>query len=507
MKISIGLLLCLLFMVSSSFAAEFTVDDDGGYDYVSLADCVNHASGGDTCTVYDGTYAGFTWSSSGSPGAWITVIAADGHSPVVDGGIGFDDVDYLRIEGLTLKSLSTASYTGPKCNHLKILNNSFSGAGNSGIAISLRGDDILISGNTFDDFGNDIVRQFGQRWTIRNNTVIDETEFAPQHMDFWQTFCGGAAPDELVGSFGLIENNVWIDVSGGNTHFVLGNATSSCGIPITNMIIRHNIAARSGTAFVVLDTNAQSPGTSKNVVYNNSFCNLYPDGTIPTWLDYITMTGSTDSSGINNLFYRAMDYGRTRGFLWASGGRQAYNLYYDPDHTMTFTSPAAAETGAVKNKDPLLADPDRNDFSLDPDSPARDTGGPLTAVAASDSGAGTSLVVEKAEFFQPGWGGVEADWIAVGSLDNVAQIVSIDYDADTIILAGSLARSDGDPVYLYKDSDGTPVLNGAAPDIGAIEYGTDGVRDNSGGGGNDAGSSDGTADNGGSGCFVRMLLR
>ena len=267
------------------------------------------------------------------------------------------------------------------------------------------------------------------------------------------------------------------------------------------MIIRHNISARSGTAFVILDTNGQSPGTSKNVVYNNSFCNLYPASTIPTWLDYITMNGSTDSSGINNLFYRAMDYGNAQGFLWASGGQQAYNLYYDPDHIMTFTSPATTETGAVKNQDPLLVDPARNDFSLDQNSPARDTGGPLTAVANSDSGAGTSLMVEKAEFFQPGWGGAKADWIAVGNVNNVAQIVSIDYDANTITLASPLARSDGDPVYLYKDSDGTQVLNGPAPDIGAIEYGTDVDRDNSGN------SSDGGADDGGGGCFTQVLLR
>jgi len=51
----------------------------------------------------------------------------------------------------------------------------------------------------------------------------------------------------------------------------------------------------------------------------------------------------------------------------------------------------------------------------------------------------------------------------------VAQIASINYPTDTVTLAFSLSRNDGDPVWLYRDSDGTLVLQGSAPDIGAVE--------------------------------------
>ena len=121
------------------------------------------------------------------------------------------------------------------------------------------------------------------------------------------------------------------------------------------------------------------------------------------------------------------------------------------------------------NQDPLFADSSSGNFTLQSGSPAIDAGGGLTLVHATDIGSGTSLVLEDAHFFQPGWGGTEADAIAVGTLDNTVQITSIDYDTDTITLANTISRNDGDPVWLFKDSRETPVLLGCAPDIGALE--------------------------------------
>ena len=48
------------------------------------------------------------------------------------------------------------------------------------------------------------------------------------------------------------------------------------------------------------------------------------------------------------------------------------------------------------------------DLHLQAGSPAVDAGGPLTTVAAADSGSGTSLVVDDATYFQPGWAGTLA---------------------------------------------------------------------------------------------------
>jgi hypothetical protein len=65
---------------------------------------------------------------------------------------------------------------------------------------------------------------------------------------------------------------------------------------------------------------------------------------------------------------------------------------------------------------------------------------------------------------------VQADWIAVGSVENVVQITSINYTTNTITLSYSISRNDNDPVWLYKKSDGRRVLFGSAPDAGATEF-------------------------------------
>lgn len=113
-------------------------------------------------------------------------------------------------------------------------------------------------------------------------------------------------------------------------------------------------------------------------------------------------------------------------------------------------------------------------FVLQSASPAIDKGGALTAVAATDPGSGTILVVADSLFFQDGTyapsGTVQADWIAVGTVGNIVQIASIDHSTNTITLANSISRKSGDPVWLYKKSDGIMVLYGSAPDAGAFEY-------------------------------------
>jgi len=65
---------------------------------------------------------------------------------------------------------------------------------------------------------------------------------------------------------------------------------------------------------------------------------------------------------------------------------------------------------------------------------------------------------------------IEADWIAVGNVNNAVQISSIDYDTNTITLASPITWNDNDSIWLYKKSDGEVVLSGSAPDIGAYEY-------------------------------------
>jgi hypothetical protein len=93
-----------------------------------------------------------------------------------------------------------------------------------------------------------------------------------------------------------------------------------------------------------------------------------------------------------------------------------------------------------------------------------------------------TLVVDDGDawYFQDGtWGSnltrtagvMFPDWIAVGTVSNVAQISSINYATHTITLASPLTWADNANVWLYKKSDGVLTLVGAAPDYGAHECG------------------------------------
>ena len=62
------------------------------------------------------------------------------------------------------------------------------------------------------------------------------------------------------------------------------------------------------------------------------------------------------------------------------------------------------------------------------------------------------------------------DWIAIGTVTNTVQISSVNYSTNTITLASPVTWNNGDPIWLYKKSDGFVVLVGAAPDYGASEY-------------------------------------
>ena len=80
-------------------------------------------------------------------------------------------------------------------------------------------------------------------------------------------------------------------------------------------------------------------------------------------------------------------------------------------------------------------------------------------------------------YFQDGsWGSslsnIQADILAIGGVttSDTAKISSINYATNTITLTTAKTWSNNDNIYLWADSDGTQVLYGDAPDIGASEY-------------------------------------
>jgi hypothetical protein len=113
-------------------------------------------------------------------------------------------------------------------------------------------------------------------------------------------------------------------------------------------------------------------------------------------------------------------------------------------------------------------------LALKSNSPCIDKGTYLTL--ANNAGKNSKkLIVSDSKFFQDGSIGsilsnVQADWIAIGKVNNVVKVASIEYSKNIIYLESPMTWSDESPIWLYKKSDGKRVLFGNAPDVGAYEY-------------------------------------
>ena len=114
-------------------------------------------------------------------------------------------------------------------------------------------------------------------------------------------------------------------------------------------------------------------------------------------------------------------------------------------------------TGNIETE-PSFTDPGNGDYTLSPDSPLIDAGGPLTH--AITGGEGTILKVEDALYFSDGCGLIEPDVIRIGSMR--AEIDAIDYETNTITLKSGVSWQSDASVYLD--------FSGDAPDIGYYEY-------------------------------------
>ena len=174
---------------------------------------------------------------------------------------------------------------------------------------------------------------------------------------------------------------------------------------------------------------------------------------------------------------------------WCTSNQPGCSGYGDPKFTNPdVTNPLSQNLISSAHGYAATALPD---LTLQSSSPAIDRGTSLTTATNSGSNS-TVLTVADALYFQDGtWGSslarasaglggtFQADWIAIGTVSNVVQISSITYGtynnpAGTITLASPMTWSNGAPIWLYKKSDGTQVLYGAAPDMGASEYGSGG---------------------------------
>jgi hypothetical protein len=331
--------------------------------------------------------------------------------------------------------------------------------GNDMECIYLQGTGHLIENNDMKDCA-DYVQNYFVESVIRNNVIHDTTSASwdDEHVDGIQTSVTEGNGSQYL----LVEGNSFTNCVDGDYHIGIFRIYSD------HIVWRYNHAynINGGLGFGGTGDNV---GTS--IVYNNTF---KVNGNDTGW--GAAYQGDGISTGVvkNNIFITNSAVG-TNSPTYGMGTSN-YNIAYVSGYSGDWDSPYSAEVTytTLKNLNPLLTDISTTP-TIEPSSPAINAGGELTTVAVADTSSGVSLVVSNATFFQPGWAGTQADWIAIGTVGNVVQISSIDYATNTLTLANGISRSDGDSVWLYRKSDGVQVLYGTAPDIGAYEYFTTGA--------------------------------
>lgn len=490
--------------------------------HASIQQCANAAVAGQTCLIQPGTYdervvppvngsAGLPITFRGTSGAkvrgfnvfnrsYITIaeleITNAGMTSQYGPAIAVNAADHIVIrnnnihdttgdgDGVCIKFGSDPTGTTNLVNYSAIKDNTIircgaqaQGGGHSGIAMEIFGSDNLIDHNDISHLGDDFSRVIaGSRNILRNNFWHDNVPAdwpgSVAHVDGMQNW---SSTGDLPVQHLLIESNVMSNSWDNDSHFALFQ--NYAHLDQRDMVFRYNTGHRVGDGILGADS-APTPGIR---VYNNTWAVMFNqryannDGLI---------TFSANSTGaklFNNIFYNSgilsgyspYNYFDTSG----SGFASDYNMAYDTGFSGSWRAPIGAEAhnSTIMNRDPLFVSYP-TDFSLQSSSPLIDKGGPLTAAINSGSSSAT-LTVGDAGFFQDGWGGgaangVQADWIALGSASNAAQVSSINYAANTITLVTPLSWSAGAPVFLYRDSNGRQVLAGTAPDVGSHEYGS-----------------------------------
>ena len=479
--------------------------------YCSLATANSYASGGDTVYMLTGTYANDGYISptnSGSAGNVITYQASGGTVTITGQTYGLYLVgnDYIKVTGITFDSndypiqLNNAShneidtctfnrddggwdrskiYNGSQYNwiHDSVFSNGgiCSGSADAGSVLDIGDEENasdttgynLIEDSTFFNGGHHLVGLMSNYNTFRNNYL---------HNESWSNSKG----NRTLYVMGYAANVKYNLIEGNRFGYTAppcdDNLTGGVLIGTSNHIFRYNMFYYNHAYAMLFQVYAGYSNANYNHVYNNtwyancldsywpSICSGSDEDTAIYMNDYASGVGIAYNVFKNNLYYEhyQLYHNEDQGSL----GDQVFANEYNGDvsgnplfTTASTTYPADTSDSSVPN------------FSLLSGSPAIDQGGTLTTVSSGCNS--TSLTLADAGYFQDGTfapsGTVDADYIAVGTVSNTAQITGVTYSTGVVTFASSVSCTNGASVWLYKDSDGTIVLFGAAPDAGAYE--------------------------------------
>jgi hypothetical protein len=520
---------CVLVLAVSAGATNYTVKSGGGGNYSTIQACATAMSAGDTCTVYAGTYNENITVSAGSAGNYKTLTVNPGDTVYV---LNFTLNSHTKVNGFHIQNTSSpsgqscVSITGNSTDYY-ITNNtmyacggssmidevanggdnttygyiqgntlsypcSTSGAPNVCRGITVSGDYHLIENNDI-SHTSDGIYVFGKHNILRKNNFHDQnsndcgSNSSNCHIDFMQA--DASIPATQPSQYLLIENNTALNMVGSNMHAVGILQAQACGGQCFNAIVRFHKAVHIGSGGIVDDNSGQdSPAGWSNVKsYNNTWADAGNENTAGGNGLSGFMHTSTGGSVINDIYYFPFALSN-----WYPYFADSLSIPFTARNNLGFctTTPCQIYVGMYGNSSAWTSEPGNIGTSTDPQfasysstglgnlslasgSPAIGAGTNLTT--ALDSGSSSSsLVVADASYFQDNPGGligVQPDCIRIGATTTacIAQ-GGIHYSTNTITLASPASWNNGDPVYIYKISDGTVVLpNGQAnPNMGAM---------------------------------------
>ena len=499
-------------------AATNTVKAGGGGTFNTIQACANAAVAGDTCVVFAGNYnetvsvghsgsAGSPITFSVNPGDCVTVrgfdLGSDSYVTVgtpsgshcTNGAVtysGFEitgspitwtQIHNVIIQNNYIHAVGDMCLAGPgttssgASTFVYVLNNTLTSCGGSGLSggIAVEGNHWLIDGNTISHVADGIYL-YGANMVVRNNHFgpITAAEQGSNHPDAIESTCTLGADYPLQHM--LYENNTIQDWRSPDGHGLLLRDTQSCGQD--SNVIRFSQFIDLGSYWISNDVNS-----TREILYNNSVDGTQMDFGTKDPSDLVFTNGDTGANVINNIIVDSWRTNNSDYCIYLDGSSQPgfvenHNLCFLTGWTGSWQNAIGSYAASdIFNKDPLFVNPS-SDLHLKSGSPAIGVGGPLTTAVGSGASS-TSLTVANAVFFSDGYGltGVQPDWIRIGP-STTAQISSVNYSSNVLTLAAPASWSSGASVYLYKNSNGTIVLTGANPDLGAFPTGS-----TSGGGG------------------------
>jgi len=90
-------LACILVLALSAGATDYTVKAAGGGNFSTISACAAVAVAGDTCTVYAGSYSGWTQTTSGTAGNPITFTVNPGDTVDITSEVTVTNTNYITI--------------------------------------------------------------------------------------------------------------------------------------------------------------------------------------------------------------------------------------------------------------------------------------------------------------------------------------------------------------------------------------------------------------------------